>query len=165
MSYWYLSGRPIFLGSMARRKFFTKKRRDALSRTWGYFLLPPLLLLWMSQDPSYLPINIVSTLAALFFLFQARVPCGGLKADGQSHCTHNARGLLLGCNQVVAHRWYNAKMLVHRSAWGKFVRNSCRRITGVVATLAALATVASAFISAGALVVATYAYLDPRAPR
>lgn len=150
---------------MSRRRFLTKKRRDALSRTWGYFLLPVLLLLWMRQDPSYLPIIIVSTLAALFFLFQARVPCGGLKADGETYCTHNARGLLLGCNQVVAHRWYNAKMLIHRSTWSRFIRNAFRQLSGAAAALSALATIVSAFISAGALVVATFAYLDPRAPR
>jgi hypothetical protein len=150
---------------MARRRLLTKKTRDTLSRTWGYFLLPALYLLWTPHDPSYAPIAIVSTLAALFFLFQARVPCGALKRDGETYCINNARGLLGGCNQVVAHKWYNAKMLVHRSTWGRFVRNACRRLTGVAATLAALATVVSAFISAGALVVATFAYLDPRAPK
>ena len=115
---------------MARRRLLTKKTRDTLSRTWGYFLLPALYLLWMPHDPSYAPIAIVSTLAALFFLFQARVPCGALKRDGETYCIHNARGLLGGCNQVVAHKWYNAKMLVHRSTWGRFVRNACRKDYG-----------------------------------
>jgi hypothetical protein len=150
---------------MARRRFFTKKRRDALSRTWGYFLLPALFLFWTAHDPSYAPIAVVSLLAALFFLFQARVPCGALKADGETHCINNARGLLGGCNQVVAHKWYNAKMLVHRSSWGRFVRNACRKIKGAAAMLGALATCLSAFIAAGQLAVSTFTWLDPRVPK
>jgi hypothetical protein len=150
---------------MARKRFFNKKTRDILSRTWGYFLIPVLFLLWTASDPRYGPIAIVSVLAALFFLLQARVPCGALKRDGQTYCINNARGLLGGCNQVVAHKWYNAKMLVRHSTWGRFFGNAFRRLAGAAALLSALATVASAFIAAGALVVATFAYLDPRAPK
>jgi hypothetical protein len=133
-------------------------------RTWGYFLIPVLVWAWYSGDVGYGPIAIVSGLAALFFLFQARVPCGGLNRDG-TLCRNNARGLLLGCNQVVAHRWYNAKMLIRRSTWGRFFSSAFRKFSGVAAVLSALATVASALIAAGALVVSTYAFLDPRAPK
>lgn len=150
---------------MARRRFFNQKRRDALARTWGHFLIPVLAWLWIAQEPSYGPIALLSVLSALFFLFQARVPCGGLNRDGSTLCRNNARGLLLGCNQVVAHRWYNAKMLIRRSTWGRFVSNAFRKFSGAAAALSAMATVGSAFIAAGALLVSTFAYLDPRAPR
>lgn len=119
---------------------------------------------WYSGDVGYVPIALASVLATLFFLFQARVPCGGLNRD-DTFCRNNAKGLLLGCSQVVAHRWYNAKMLIRRSTWGRFFGNAFRKFSGAAAALSAMAGIASAIIAAGALIVSTYAFLDPRAPR
>ena len=150
---------------MARQRLLKKSTRQKLVRIWGYFLLPVIAWAWYTGDIGHGPIAIMSALSVLFFLFQARVPCGALNRDGQTYCIHNAKGLLGGCNQVVAHKWHNAKMLIRRSAWGRFVSNAFRRLTGAAAFLAAMATVASALISAGALVVATFAYMDPRAPK
>jgi len=150
---------------MARSWLFKKSTQKKLARTWGYILLPVILLGWYTHKLGYGAIASLSLVATLFFLFQARVPCGALNRDGQTHCIHNGKGLLGGCNQVVAHKWYNAKMLVHRSTWGRFVSNAFRKLYGAAAFLAAMASVASALIAAGALIVATFAYLDPRAPK
>jgi hypothetical protein len=106
---------------------------------------------------------ILSTLGAIFFLFQAKVPCCAENRDS-TFCRNNAWGLLGGC-QIVQHRWQNVKLLIHRSSWGRFFRGVFRRVEGGAAALSALGTLASAFIAAGALVVATLAFLDPRAPR
>ena len=151
---------------MARTRGLLKKStQKKLARTWGYILIPVIFWAWYTHSVGYGAIVILSGIATLFFLFQARVPCGALNRDGATHCINNGKGLLGGCNQVVAHKWYNAKMLVHRSTWGRFVSNAFRKFYGAAAFLASVATVASALISAGALVVATFAYLDPRAPK
>jgi hypothetical protein len=156
---------PLGFVHMARSRLLKKSTQKKLLRTWGYILIPVIFWAWYTHYLGYGAIAILSALAALFFLFQARVPCGALNRDGQTHCIHNGKGLLGGCNQVVAHKWYNAKMLVSRSTWGRFVSNAFRKLYGGAAFLGAMATVMSAFISAGALLVSTFAYLDPRAPK
>jgi hypothetical protein len=66
---------------------------------------------------------------------------------------------------LVQHGGQNMKLADHRSSCGRFFKGVFRRVEGGSAALSALGTLASAFIAAGALVVATFAFLDPRAPR
>ena len=120
---------------------------------------------WYTHRLNFAVLAVLSLVATPFFLFQARVPCGALNRDGETHCRNNGKGLLGGCHQIVAHKWYNAKMLVHRTTWGRFVSDAFRKVYGAAAFLSAMATVLSTLIAAGALVVATFAYLDPRAPK
>jgi hypothetical protein len=148
---------------MARGRLLKKSTRQALFRYWGYLLLPALYWAWFVGDLSYGPLTILSILAAAFFLFQARVPCCAVNRDG-TFCRNNAWGLLGGC-QIVQHRWQNLKMIIHRSTWGRFASGVFRRFEGGAAALSAMGTVASAIIAAGALVIATFAFLDPRTPR
>lgn len=150
---------------MARSRLLSRNTKKRLARAWGYALIPVIAWAWYTQVIGYGWIAILSAAALMFFLFQATVPCGALNRDGQTHCINNGKGLLGGCNQVVAHKWYNAKMLVHRSTWGRFAGNAFRKFYGAAAFLSAMATVLSTLIAAGALVVATFAYLDPRAPK
>ena len=162
---WYLNDLPIGFVHMPRRKFFTKKRRDTLSRTWGYFLIPAIFWLWTARQLSYGPIAIISTLASLFFLFQARMPCGAQNRAEGEYCLNNARGLLGGCNQVVAHKRYKGRMLMRHSTWGRFMRSAWVKFEGRAVTLAAMATCLSTLVAMGALAIASFTWLDPRVPR
>jgi hypothetical protein len=127
-------------------------------RSWGYLLLPIILWAWFIAQLGLLPIVIMSAAATLFFLLQAKVPCGAEIRDRDPNtgehllCRRNATGILGGC-ELKSHRWQNVKMLVRRSLWGRLVRSLFRRTNGVAASLSALATVLSMFIALGALVV------------
>ena len=94
----------------------------------------------------------------VIFLLRARGPCGALNRDG-TYCRNNARGVLGGCNQIVAHKWYKARMLARRSTWGRFCRGAFLKFEGRAATFAAMATCLSTLIAAFALLVAALAFL------
>lgn len=160
--YWYLVGRPIRSTFMARARLLKKSTRQKLSLYWGYLLLPVLIWGWY-RGVNYEVLAALSAFSSIFFLLRARCPCGALNRDG-TLCRNNARGVLGGCNQVVAHKWYKARMLAHRSTWGRFCRGAFLKFEGRAATFAALATCLSTLIAALALVVAAFAFLDPRAP-
>jgi hypothetical protein len=148
---------------MARARLLKKSTRAKLSLYWGYFLLPVLIWGWYKG----LPLEVLAGLSALssvFFLFRARCPCGALNRDG-SLCRNNARGILGGCNQVVAHKWAKAKMLRRRSTWGRFCSGAFLKFEGRAATFAALATCLSTLIAGLALLVAALAFLYPRVPK
>jgi hypothetical protein len=91
------------------------------------------------------------------------VPCCAENRDG-TFCRNNASGLLGGC-QIIQHRWQNVKLLIRRSCWVRFARGIFRRFEGGAAALSAMGSVVSTLIATGGLVVATFAYLDPRAPK
>jgi hypothetical protein len=148
---------------MARSRLLNKNTRRALFRYWGYLLLPVLYWVWFVREASYGLIAIVSVVASLFFLFQAKVPCCAENRDG-TFCRNNASGLLGGCH-LMNHRWQNLKLMIHHSSWGRFARGVFRRFEGGAAALSAMGSVASALIAAVALVVATFAFLDPRVPK
>jgi hypothetical protein len=149
---------------MTRGRLLPKKStRAKISLYWGYFLLPVLIWGWY-KGFSYELLAALSALSSIFFLLKVRCPCGALNRDG-TLCRNNARGILGGCNQVVAHKWYKAKMLRSRSTWGRFCSSAFLKFEGRAATFSALATCLSTVIAALALLVATYAFLDPRAPR
>jgi hypothetical protein len=106
----------------------------------------------------------LSTLAAIFFLFQAKVPCCAENRVG-TFCRNNAWGLLGGC-RIVQHRWQNVKLLIHRSSWGRFFRGVCSggsRVAPLPCQRSARWRRRSSPLAP--LVVATFAFLDPRAPR
>lgn len=147
---------------MARARLLSRSTREKIGLYWGYFLLPVLIWGWYKGFP-YEVLAALSALSSYFFLLRARCPCGAMNRDG-TYCKHNARGILGGCNQVVAHKWAKAKMLCHRSTWGRFCRGAFERFEGRAATFAALATCLSTLIAALALLVAALAFLYPRVP-
>jgi hypothetical protein len=147
---------------MAVGRLMKKSTRDALFKYWGYLLLPALYWAWFVGDVGYGPLALLSTIAAGYFLLQAKVPCCAENRD-LTFCRNNARGLLGGCH-IVQHRWQNLKMLIHRNRWARLGRGLFRRIEGSAVALSAVATVASTVIAAGALVVATLTYVGPPAP-
>jgi hypothetical protein len=143
-------------------RLIRKSTRRAISRYWGYLLLPVLYWAWFVGELGYGPLTILSTVAGAFFLFQAKVPCCAANRDG-TFCRNNAHGLLGGCH-IAQHRWQNLKMLIRQSSWGRLAHGLFRRVSGGAATLSAVGSVASALIAAGALLVATLTYVAPRAP-
>jgi hypothetical protein len=144
---------------MARSRLLRKSSREKINLYWGYFLLPILAWGWYKGFPPEL-LAALSALSSIFFLLRARMPCGALNRDG-TYCRNNARGVLGGCNQVVAHKWYKAKMLRRRSTWGRFASAAFLKFESKAATFGALATCLSTLIAALALLVATFAFLDP----
>ncbi len=140
-----------------------KQTRKRVARTWGYLLLPVLVYGWFVGDIGYGPLAIASTLAAAFFLLQARVPCCAENREVRTLsgeptlCRNNAKGLLRGC-WIEAHKWQNAKMIVRRSSWGRLAGGLFRKFSGAAATFAALAGITSATIAGGSLLVATLTY-------
>lgn len=151
------------MSSVARARLLKKSTRETINLYWGYFLLPVLIWGWYKGLPAE-ALAALSALASIFFLLRARMPCGALNRDG-TYCRNNARGVLGGCNQVVAHKWYKARMLRRRSTWGRFCRGAFLKFEGRAATFAALATCLSTVIAAFALIVSALAFLYPRVPR
>lgn len=94
----------------------------------------------------------LSALASGYFSFAVPVRCGAPGRDG-SPCRNNARGLLLGCNQVRMHKTLKLKMLISRSRWAQFGRAMWNGTQTAAAALANLATVLSAAVGVVALVV------------
>lgn len=148
---------PVAFSGMAILK---KSTRKTLAKYWGYLLLPVLFYMWFVADVGYGPLAIGSLLASSFFLFQARVPCC---ADNRQVKTesgdatlrrNNAHGLLRGCH-LEAHKWQNLKMVGRRHSWSRLLGGLFRKVSGAAATFSALASMASALIAAGALVVIT----------
>jgi hypothetical protein len=140
-----------------------KALRRALARYWGYLLIPVIVWAWTTRETSYGPIAIASALSTTYFMFQTKVPCCAINRN-HTFCRNNARGLLGGCH-LRDHKWQNIRMLAHRNTWSQFAGGMFRRFEGRAATFAAMATCMSTLIAALALLVATYAFLDPRAPR
>src|SRR6476469_7061880 len=108
-----------------RRRLLSKSTREKIGLYWGYFLLPVLIWGWYRGFP-YEILAALSALSSYFFLLRARCPCGAMTRD-DSFCRNNSRGILGGCNQVVAHKWAKARMLRHRSTWGRFCSGAFQR--------------------------------------
>ena len=126
------------------------KQKTPLRRYWGYLLLVPLYLGWFYYGLDPLAIAILSTLAVLYGLFQAPVPCSARNRDG-TFCRENAKGLLRGCWRQ-QHKWQNAIMLFKRQSWAQLGSTVFRGIAGNAAALTVLVSMVSALAAVGQLV-------------
>lgn len=137
-----------------------KKTRQAFWRGWGYVLLPVAGWAWFVGLLGAAPIAFMSTLTMGFFLFQSKVPCGAetrtrdAETSEYQLCRNNAKGLLGGCGQYKAHSWGNAKLIMKRSTWGRFLRSLVRRTSGQAAAIGSLANVGIMMTAIGTLLVA-----------
>ena len=106
--------------------FMKKSTRQAIAKYWGYMLLPVLYYGWFVGDIGYGPLAIASTLASAFFFLQVKAPCCAenrevkAKSGDPTFCRNNAKGILRGCRRGA--RWQNAKMIGHRSLWGRQIQ-------------------------------------------
>jgi len=125
------------------------KTKKIVARYWGYLLIPVLFLGWWFRFNETAPLVLggLSSLAVLYALFRAPVPCAATTREGE-FCRHNAKGLLRGC-YLKQHKWQNLKMLVRRSSWGNLGRTVFRSVAGS----AAAATLFGAAISAAATLI------------
>jgi hypothetical protein len=100
-----------------------------------------------------------SALMMGFFSLQAKVPCGAEIRERNREtgmhllCRNNAYGILSGCKQYQAHKWGNAKLLVHRSRWGQLFHSLMRERSGKAAALGSLANVGIMIGTFGTLLV------------
>jgi hypothetical protein len=92
----------------------------------------------------------LSTLVVIYTLFQAPMWCCANTRSGEP-CRNNSYGILLGCH-VRQHKWQKMGMAVSVSSWGKLTKRLLSSISGVAASVSALAGVASALVAAAALV-------------
>lgn len=136
-----------------------KDTRGRIGHYWGYFLLPTVVWAWIIGLLGSAPVAVLSAVAMGFFLFQAKVPCGAetrqIDRDTGEYllCRNNAKGLLGGCPQVIAHKWGNAKLLIKRSTWGRFLRSLVRKTSGQATAIGSLATVGIMLTAVGTLLV------------
>lgn len=141
------------------RPLLKKSTRRKLAKSWGYLLLPVILWGWLVRTIGVPVLAIMSTLTLGFFLFHARVPCGAETRDRDREtgeyllCRNNAHGILGGCRQYQAHKWQNAKLIIKRSTWGRFLRSLVRKTNGQAAAVGALAACPSAFVALCTLLV------------
>jgi hypothetical protein len=128
-----------------------KSTRKAISKSWGYVLLPILAWAWLVAHLGPSPIALMSTLAVGFFLFQAPVPCCAETRKGE-WCRNNASGILGGCH-FKQHRWQNAKMFFNRETRQKVANGVLRGISGKAATVSAVIAFGALLVSLGTLLV------------
>ena len=94
-------------GGLVPRGLLTPLR--FLGRYWGYVLLGVLVLRAVGGEATSVLIYALGTLLVLgYSLFGAPMVCGALNRgkaqEKPTYCRNNSRGLLLGCNQVRAHK-------------------------------------------------------------
>ena len=125
----------------------TKKK---IGQLWGYLVLGFIAYAWLGTSMGPGVIAAMSGLVVLYTLFQAPMWCCATTRSGDA-CRNNSYGILLGCH-VRQHKWQKMGMAVHASTWGQLTRRVLSNISGIAASISALAGVASALIAAGALV-------------
>jgi hypothetical protein len=124
--------------------------RKLLGRWWGFVLLLVLVVLWSGPNPSPALLAVLSLASTAFFLFDMPVWCAADTRDG-TPCRHNARGLLMGCEQVRQHKWQKLKLVIVPRTWRELNRGLWVTPPKSVATMAALASVVSAVAAVIAL--------------
>ena len=74
--------------------------------------------------------------------------CGAASRDGD-RCRNNAKGLLMGCDQVRQHKWQKVQLMFHPSSWGDLTwsvfygtRKACAALAAVVTFVSGLAGIA-----------------------
>ena len=88
-------------------------------------------------------IALVSVTGGLHLLFREPLLwCGALTREGE-RCRNNAKGLLMGCNQVRQHKWQKVHMMLHPSNWSDLTRSVFYGTRKVCAASAAAVTFVS----------------------
>jgi hypothetical protein len=112
-----------------------------LWRYWGYILFVLLLTAWWTTKTGPVALIVLSTLAGLYFLFQAPAWCCALNRDG-TLCRRNSAGLLLGCS-LRQHKWQKLKLTVVPHGWRRLNRGLWVNPTTSLATLGAILSIVS----------------------
>lgn len=128
----------------------TKTKRK-LGQLWGYIILAIVVYCWLGTNIGPAPIAVGYGLVFLYTLFQAPMWCCATTRPGDA-CRNNSYGLLIGCH-LRQHRWQKLQMAVRASNWGKLTKRVLSGMTGVAASISALASVAGVIVSVGAIVV------------
>jgi hypothetical protein len=99
-------------------------------------------------------IALVSVTGAAHLLFREPLLwCGADNRNG-TRCRNNAKGLLMGCNQVRQHKWQKVQLIVHPSGWSDLTQSVFDGARKACAALAALVTFASGLAGIAAFLVA-----------
>ena len=99
-------------------------------------------------------IAVVSVTGAVHLLFREPLLwCGAATREGD-RCRNNAKGLLMGCNQVRQHKWQKVQLLIHPSGWSDLTRSVFYGTRKACAALAALVTFVSGLAGIGAFLMA-----------
>jgi hypothetical protein len=88
-------------------------------------------------------IALASITGAVHLLFREPLLWCGAETREGDRCRNNAKGILMGCNQVRQHKWQKVQLLVHPSRWGDLGRSVAFGARKVCAAVAALVTFAS----------------------
>jgi hypothetical protein len=128
------------------------KTKRRFGQMWGYAILAIVVYCWLGTNIGPAPIAAGFGLVFLYALFQAPMWCCATTRQGDA-CRNNSYGLLLGCH-IRHHRWQKVKMAVRASSWGALANRVLSGMTGVAASVSALASVAGVFVSVGGLIVA-----------
>lgn len=123
-----------------------------LRRHWGWAALGLAALGWYGLVAGWFSGHVPTVLAvialasitgAAHLLFREPLLwCGARTREGE-RCRNNAKGLLMGCNQVRQHKWQKVELIIHPSFWGEFGSSVVFGARKVCAALGALVTFAS----------------------
>jgi hypothetical protein len=129
-----------------------------LRRHWGWAALALAALGWYGLVAGWFSghvpaalvvIALVSVTGGLHLLFREPLLwCGAATREGE-RCRNNAKGLLMGCNQVRQHKWQKVQLMVHPSSWSDLsrsvfygTRKACAALAAVVTFVSGLAGIA-----------------------
>lgn len=101
-------------------------------------------------------IALVSLTGALHLLFREPLLwCGAVNRDG-TFCRNNARGVLMGCNQVRQHKWQKVKMTFVPMAWRQLSGSVFLGLRKTMVAAGAVITAMSGLASVGLFLVAIH---------
>jgi hypothetical protein len=125
----------------------------AIARWWGLLLVYPLIFM-LANGAGLGPPIVVGFLILVWSLVSAPSVCCAVNREtgpdgGPTYCRNNSTGLLLGCNQVRAHKW---QKINSRLWWISFTRHRGWRAlwaspSAWIATISGLLGIATPFIS------------------
>jgi hypothetical protein len=147
-----------------QRQHVARKRRNynvgvGWESNWGFIVLLALLVpAWwvLVTAPGVvgpLFLFVLSLVDGYYFLFQATlIPCHAETRHGNKCRNNTAGGVLPGC-WIYEHKWDRLKMLMRPWRWDELRQRLCSSTRSVLATLGAMATIASGMSSVIALIV------------
>lgn len=130
-----------------------------LRRHWGWAALALAALGWYGLAAGWFSghvpvalvvIALVSVTGAVHLLFREPLLWCGAATRESDRCRNNAKGLLMGCNQVRQHKWQKVQLLIHPSGWSDLTRGVFYGTRKACAALAALVTFVSGLAGIGA---------------